>query len=450
MLNYFFPTIIKPIKTIIKNIISTSLIAGGLNFLSAILFFRYVNKYEYGLYIILLGIFALSNRLTLSIDNTVLRFQRKNWQDERHFFITSFLIKLFIFILVSLISYNTINTLPDLINLDKNDQFKSIIFFTLVFSCLDGINSFLLNSARAKLKYYLIFKTNTITSFLYMIMTLTIILIFDADIIFFIYANCIVTIIQILCYGSLISLTKSNKKKLSLYLQYYFKNYFKKYTLPLTGNHFMGYLSKDHGPNIILGSFFGPEKIATLSIIRYVFDFFHNNFGNFINKLVPLYHNFNKKKNTTILFKKIFFLGNFFYLIIGFTVICLKDIYLPFLKLEINSFYSFILIILALEFIFKFSNLYLTYSILLSKDTFGLLIANTIRAVVTILFFFTGIVLNDFFISIIGFGFGFLSSAPILLAYTSPEKKFKEIIIIIIINLLCYIALFNYIFFKTN
>jgi hypothetical protein len=36
------------------------------------------------------------------------------------------------------------------------------------------------------------------------------------------------------------------------------------------------------------------------------------------------------------------------------------------------------------------------------------------------------------------------------LVYASPEKKFVEVNFIIIINLLCYIALFNYIFFKTN
>ena len=449
MLKDFFPNINKTIKVIIKKIISTSLVAGSLNFLSNILFLRHVDKYEYGLYIILIGVFALSNRLTLSVDNSVLRFQRNKWPEESYFLITSFLIKLFIYILVSLISYSTINTFPELLNLDKNDLFKKIIFFTIIFSCLDGVNSFLLNSARAKLKYSLIFKTNTITSFLFMVMILIITYIFNADIIFYIWATCIVALIQILSYGSTISLAKTKKIKKLLYLQYYFKNYFKKYTLPLTGNHFFAYLSKDHGPNIILGSFFGPEKIAALSIVRYIFDFFHNNVGNFMQKLIPVYHNFKNTLDTSIL-KKIFFLGNFFYLIIGFTVIFFKDFYLPFFKLEVNLFYSLILTILTLEFIFKFSNLYLTYSILLSKDTFALLIASIIRTIVTILFFLIGINLNDFFISIIGFGFGILSSAPILLVYSSPEKKFVEVNFIIIINLLCYIALFNYIFFKTN
>lgn len=365
--------------------------------------------------------------------------------DNEQFLITSFLIKVFATTSITIILYFAINKFSELLNYDKNYQLEKIIFFVIIFTTLNSFNSFFINYTRAKLKYNLIFKTSAWTAFLYAFLIIIIVYIFNADVVFFICANSVIILVQIICYAKLISLKeiRRKKRKLSLYLPYYFKNYFQNYTLPLTGNNFLGYLSKDHGPNVILGSFFGPEKIATLSMISYLFNFFHNNLGNFIQKIIPVYHNYRRIVTFRIL-KKIFFLGNFYYLLIGIFLIYSKDFYFSFMKLEINSFNSTILIILTLEFLSKFSNLYLSNLILLSKNTAGLLISNISRTAFAILFFYISIILNNFFIGIIGLGFPILLAVPVLLAYSPPRQKFIEIKLIFIITLFCYIAFLNY------
>lgn len=440
-------------KENIKNILKTSFFSGGLNFLSSILYLIYVDKYEYGIYLILLGVFAFAGRILQSFDDLIIKFQRKNENNNaKRFLITAFFLKINIFILISVLSLIILNLFPGLI-IETKINFSKIFIFLILFLCvLNTIKTFLLSSVYSNLQHKTVFKINFYTSIIFFFLTLILITYLGASIFYFVGINIILSLLQIIFYAELVfkfaNKFNNNQKIIKKnYFLFFYRNYLKKFSLPMSANHLLGYFNKDHGANVILGAAFGPEIISVIAISKNLYEFFHNFINNFIIKIYPLYFHYLKIKKIKIqLFKKIFLFGNLFYFFVFIFLIIFKDFYFSFMQLKNMEIYSMIYIIISFEFAFKFIPSYLSHGILVSKNTIGLLTANIFRTFISSILIFIGIYYNNILISLLGYTFGIIFSVPILISFLQPSLKFGEIKLFFIINLFASFGLIYYVF----
>lgn len=440
-------------KENIKNILKTSFFSGGLNFLSSILYLIYVDKYEYGIYLILLGIFAFAGRILQSFDDLIIKFQIKNENtNAKRFLITAFFLKINIFILISVLSLIILNRFPGLV-IETKINFSKIFIFLILFLCaLNTIKTFLLCSVYSNLQHKAAFKINLYTSIIFFFLTLILITYLGASIFYFVGINIILSLLQIIFYAKLVfkfaNKFNNNQKIIKKnYFLFFYRNYLKKFSLPMSANHFLGYFNKDHGANVILGAAFGPEIVSVIAICKNLYEFFHNFINNFIIKIYPLYFHYLKIKKIKIqLFKKIFLFGNLFYLFVFIFLIIFKDFYFSFMQLKNMEIYSMIYIIISFEFAFKFIPSYLSHGILVSTNTIGVLTANIFRTFISSILIFIGIYYNNILISLLGYTFGIIFSVPILISFLQPALKFGEIKLFFIINLFASFGLIYYIF----
>ena len=443
----------------IKNIFKASLFAGCLNFLTLVLFLKYVNKYEYGNYLILFSLFAFAGRTLQGIDDIILRFQNANLNNNfKKFLITAFFIKISFFILISVLCLVIIYQFPSLTIYTEKNISKILLFSTLLLSFLITIKTFLISSVYSKLLYKSVFKKNTLTSIINFILTLILVAYFEASVIYFIWMSILLEVLQILLYADLVFqfINKfQNRKKImqKKYFLFFYKNYVKSYALPLVGNNIFSYFNKDHGTNVVLGAVFGPQFVSIISISKLLFEFIHNFISNFIRKLYPVYLHYQKlNKIRANFFKKIFYFGNSFYILICFILLFFKDYYFSFMRMENTKTNILIFIIISFEFIFKFMPSYLGLSIPVSKKTIGLLISNLFRTIVTWIFVFIGVYYNNILVCLLGHIFGIIVSTPILYNVCQPIFKFNQIKILFLIQLFCFIffIIWLYIFLSNS
>lgn len=438
-------------KSAIKNIFKTSIFAGGITFLVNLFFLANVNKPDYGIYLIIIGLFAFSSRLLQGVDDVIIRFfnEKKNKQ-QNSFFITSLIIKIFLTfvagIIVIIFFSDYINSFQLSINIYSLKYFILIIFIFSFILCIKQLFLCLMYSC---LEYDKIYSINLFTSVINAFLIIVLVSKYQSNIIYFIWINITITSFQLVYYFftfSKIQIQKSKNVSFSKYLKYYFKEYYVKYGLPISISHGLGYFNKDHGPNVFIGTFFGPEILAIISICKTVFEFIHNFVSNVLRKLYPVYFHYNSInaiKNK--IFKNIFLAGNLIYILIGLLLLASYHSYFNYMNIENNGLNFLIYLIFAFEFIFKFTPSYLGISIPTSKDTRGVLYSNFFRSLISLIFIFIGIFLENVLISLAGITFGIIISIPLLLRYCPKNFKIKEIKVFFIINFLGFILLINHI-----
>jgi O-antigen/teichoic acid export membrane protein len=437
-------------KKNINTILKTSFLSGGLNFLSSFLFLIYVDKIQYGLYLILLGLFAISGRVLQSIDDLIVRFQKmKENINHKEFFFTAFFIKIIIFILISFLCLTILYLFPGLIINSQNNISKLFICSILFLCFLNSTKTFLISLMYSNLLYNFIFRINLLTSIIFFFLTLILITYLGANILYFIYMNIILGLLQITFYGNLCfkiisKFRKARKIIHKKYFLFFYKKYCKNFALPLSGNYFLAYFNKDHGANLLLGAAFGPEIVSVIAIAKNLYEYVHNFINNFIIKLYPIYlHYSGIKKTPNIFLKKIFYSGNLIYLAIFFFMIFFKDFYFSLMNLNNTKLHSIIFIIVSFDFVIKFLPAYLTHATNLSRSTNSILISNLFKTFFVSVFFLIGIYYQNILICLIGYIAGYLSTVPYLYKSCPFDFKFKEINYLFILQI-CIILILVY------
>ncbi len=432
------------IKNSLENILKTSFIAGSINFLATVYFIANVDKIDYGSYLIIFGIFAFAPRILQGIDDLVVRFNHEiKKKNANFFFCFSVTLKLSLSILIVTIIVIIFKKFFLNVEVNFSNKYKTLFIIIIFAQCiLSSLRQILFNFVLSKLKYKKIYKINFIVSIVGFFGTLLIVKNFQSSIIFYIALQLITNVIQIIYF-----LNDLSKKVLDIeiknwnlkFIYFYYKNYIKKYALPISASHGVSYFQKDHGPNAIIGSFFGPEIISIIAISKLFYEFIHNFLSNVLRKLYPVYFFFNNKKLLKkSIFRKIFYLGNFAYLVVGIIFLIFYEIYFNKMGLDTNQINFIVFLIISYEFAFKFTASYLGIGLPISKNTKGIFYANIVKTIASLIIVFLGVYFEKYIICILGLTFGHIMIVPLLLKYCPKNIKLPEMKIAFFINISLY------------
>lgn len=427
----------------IKNILKTSLLAGSINFIAFYIFMINADKTDFGIYLILSGLFALPSRITEGINDTIIRFGYENRKDDNEFTLLLFTSAIILYLVASIIVILIISFIS--VFLKNGNLYSSYLIFTIfLFVFLNVIKGFLISLHSSKLNYNFIFKINLSGSIIFFIVIILIVNKFNSEVIYFLWINIIISFFQILFLKDFkINNLKFFRKKKFFY---YYNKYFKKYSLPLFGNHILSFFSKEHFSNLILGISFGPEILTNIAIVRGIFDFVQNYVGKFIRKLHPIYHSLIDGEKRSKYLRLFLNSGNIFYAIFAVFMYLFQDTLFLIFKLEKTEFISLIFLLIAVEFTVKFINLYYNNLIILGSKTLSSFVSNFLKMIIVIIFMIVGSFFQNIYILLLGPGVANLISALLIYKDINYKFKFFENRIFQLINFTVYILLFFIIF----
>ena len=125
----------------IKNILKTSLLAGSINFIAFYIFMINADKTEFGIYLILTGLFALPSRLTEGINDTIIRFGYENRKDDNEFTLLLFTSAIILYLVASIIVILIISFISVFLK-NGNLYSSSLIFTVFLLVFLNVVKSF--------------------------------------------------------------------------------------------------------------------------------------------------------------------------------------------------------------------------------------------------------------------------------------------------------------------
>ena len=208
----------------IKNILKTSLLAGSINFIAFYIFMINADKTDFGIYLILSGLFALPSRITEGINDTIIRFGYENRKDDNEFTLLLFTSAIILYLVASIIVILIISFIS--VFLKNGNLYSSYLIFTIfLFVFLNVIKGFLISLHSSKLNYNFIFKINLSGSIIFFIVIILIVNKFNSEVIYFLWINIIISFFQILFLKDfkINNLKFFRKKKFFYYYNKYFK-----------------------------------------------------------------------------------------------------------------------------------------------------------------------------------------------------------------------------------
>ena len=359
--------------------------------LISIVIFRTVDKSYYGLYVIVLSLFAIIELLMAGFNDTIVRFLKDKIPHSDKQSIVLFvlyykylLIILFIaFVYVAkyygffeflIGDYNKVSSIVD--------SFLLVAILNSVLSTFIGVNNCILNAQQQyKLTANIDFLRNL--SYLFVVIVLSF---YTQDYLDYLYSSVLLSIVVLTVLSLRISKHFNEFSALSLIRVKFSINIGKTYVLPyaapLTGSSLLTYV-KNHLPTLILGKEFALEDVAVFSILKTFFKALHSVSGAFIS---PMMSKFLELKNNSKEFSKNMnniFYGSFILRILIYLALSLLVQYFFYLyKIEDNEVNRFVFYILGLEYVV--AGMILSYGIILrlNKKTNKVLVASIARFMV--------------------------------------------------------------------
>jgi O-antigen/teichoic acid export membrane protein len=359
--------------------------------LISIVIFRTVDKSYYGLYVVMLSLFAIVELLMAGFNDSIVRFLKDKIPlvDKQNIvlfvlYYKYFLIFSFITIVYFAKQYGFFEFLIGNYSevSDVVDSFLLVAILNGIFSAFIGVNNCILNS---QYQYKLTANINFFRNLIYLLIVVALSF-YSQDYLDYLYSSIAVSIV-LLIYLSIkinkdfseFSIPSLIRSKFSVDIG---KKYIFPYAAPLTGSSLLTYV-KNHLPTLILGKEFDLEDVAVFSILKTFFKALHSVSGSFIN---PMMSKFLELKNNIQDFStkmNAIFYGTFFLRLFSFAILSLLMQYFFLIyKIEYNEINQFIFYVLGLEYVI--SGMILCYGIILrlNKKTNKVLIASIVRFVV--------------------------------------------------------------------
>ena len=437
-----------------KSILHLLTINGGsylIMFLNSVIIFRTVDKSYYGLYVIMISLFAITELLMAGLNDSIVRFLKdkvplKDKQGIVLFVLVYKYLLITIFIICAYLArkYGLFEFL-----IGNYEEVSSVINSFLMLVILNGIlsnfisvNNSILNS---QLEYKFTARIDLGRNIIFLLVVL--ILSFNTtNYLYYLYSSSFISIFALLILSRKIrndhisfSLLKVIKAKTTIGIG---KQYIIPYSLPLTGSSLLTF-AKNNLPIIILGKEFSLEGVAIFSILKTFFKALHSVSGSFVN---PMMSQFLDLKNTTQDFSSklsVIFYGMLF-LRLGIFIFMLLviDYFFLIYKLDNNSVNQFIFYVLGLEYVVAGMIMIYGINLRLEDNTKKVLIASLTRfsVEVTLIYF----ILIDY---------GIMAAALILLiarfvetsvtyiyCFRSGLFRYHAFLIIILISIIYYFS----------
>ena len=360
-------------------------------FLISIVIFRTVDKSYYGLYVIILSLFAVVELLMAGFNDSIVRFLKDKIPliDKQNIvlfilYYKYFLIFLFITIIYIAKQYGFFEFMIGNYDevTDVVDSFLLVAILNGILSTFIGVNNCILN---AQHQYKLTVNIDFLRNLSYLLIVITLSF-YTQDYLYYLYSSILVSIMVLIFLSikinkdfSEFSILRLIRVKFSVDIG---KKYIFPYAAPLTGSSLLTYV-KNHLPTLILGKEFSLEDVAVFSILKTFFKALHSASGSFID---PMMSKFLELKNDIKDFSakmNAIFYGTFFLRLSLFIALSLLMQYFFLIyKIEDNEVSQFVFYVLGLEYVV--AGIILSYGIVLrlDKTTNKVLIASIIRFVI--------------------------------------------------------------------
>jgi O-antigen/teichoic acid export membrane protein len=360
-------------------------------FLISIVIFRTVDKSYYGLYVVMLSLFAIVELLMAGFNDSIVRFLKDKIPliDKQNIvlfvlYYKYFLIFLFIAIVYGAKQYGFFEFLIG--NYDEVsyivDSFLLVAILNGLLSVFIGVNNCILN---AQHQYKLTANLSLVRNTVYLLIVTTLSF-YTQDYLDYLYSSIAVSVAMLMFLSIKISKDFSEFSIPSLIRPKFNvdigKKYIFPYAIPLTGSSLLTY-AKNHLPILILGKEFALEDVAVFSILKTFFKALHSVSGSFIDPMMSKFLELkNNAKDFSKKINKIFY-GTFILRLFSFVVLSLLMQYFFLIyKIEDNEINQFIFYVLGLEYVI--AGMILGYGIVLrlDKTTNKVLTASIARFVV--------------------------------------------------------------------
>ena len=390
-----------PGKTIVQNsifkVISYLLGMNGLSYfvllLISIIIFRTVDKSYYGLYVVMLSLFAIVELLMAGLNDSIVRFLKDKIPlvDKQNIVLfvlcyKYFLIFSFIAIVYVAKQYGffefLIGNYSEVVNVV--DSFLLVAILNGIFSAFIGVNNCILN---AQHQYKWTANLGLFRNLTYLLLVV-VLSFYTQDYLDYLYSAIVVNIVVLMFLSikinkdfSEFSIPSLIKLKFSTGIG---KKYIFPYTVPLTGSSLLTYV-KNHLPTLILGKEFSLEDVAVFSILKTFFKALHSVSGSFIDPMMSKFLELKSNVKDFSTKMNAIFYGAFFLRLSLFVALSLLVQYFFLIyKIESNAINQFIFYVLGLEYVI--AGMILCYGIILrlDKTTNKVLIASIVRFVVEI------------------------------------------------------------------
>lgn len=357
----------------------------------SIVIFRTVDKSYYGLYVIMLSLFAIVELLMAGFNDSIVRFLKDkiSLRDKQSIvlfvlYYKYLLIFSFIAIVYSAKQYGFFELLIGNYQEVKNvvDSFLLVAILNGLLSALIGVNSCILN---AQHQYKLTANIILVRNMVYLLIVTTLSF-YTQDYLDYLYSSIAVSVVALIFLS--IKINKDfNEFSISSLIRSKFsvgigKKYIFPYAVPITGSSLLTYV-KNHLPILILGKEFALEDVAVFSILKTFFKALHSVSGSFVD---PMMSKFLELKNNTKDFSKkmstIFYSAFLLRLFAFVTLSLLMQYFFIVYKIENNEISQYIFYVLGFEYII--AGMILSYGIVLRlhKTTKKVLISSIVRFIV--------------------------------------------------------------------
>jgi O-antigen/teichoic acid export membrane protein len=362
-------------------------------FLISIVIFRTVDKSYYGLYVIILSLFAVVELLMAGFNDSIVRFLKDKIPliDKQNIvlfilYYKYFLIFLFITIIYIAKQYGFFEFMIGNYDevTDVVDSFLLVAILNGILSTFIGVNNCILN---AQHQYKLTVNIDFLRNLSYLLIVITLSF-YTQDYLYYLYSSILVSIMVLIFLSikinkdfSEFSILRLIRVKFSVDIG---KKYIFPYAAPLTGSSLLTYV-KNHLPTLILGKEFSLEDVAVFSILKTFFKALHSVSGSFVDPMMSRFLELkNNVKDFSVKMNAIFF-STFFLRLLLFTVVSLlAQYFFSIYKIESSEINYLIFYILGLEYVI--AGMILSYGIILrlDKTTNRVLISSIVRFIVEI------------------------------------------------------------------
>ena len=344
-------------------------------FLISIIIFRSVDKSFYGLYVVMLSLFAVIELLMTGFNDVIVRFLKDKipLSDKQSIVFFVLFYKYFLILLFILLSYITrqygffeflignYNEVSALLN-----SFLMVVIINGIFSTLISVNNCILNS---QLEYKYTANVGLIRNLLYLLVVTTLSF-YTNEYLYYLYSSILLSFGLLLCLSIKIfndfnefSILNIIKSKFSIDIG---KKYIFPYAAPLSISSLLTYV-KNYLPTIILGKEFSLIDVAVFSIIKTFYKSLHSLSSSFVDPMMSKFLEYKissdgfAKKMMTI------FYGTFFLRLVLLILLTLISQYFFILyKLESNEINRLIFNILGIEFVL--AGVMISYGLVLKLD----------------------------------------------------------------------------------
>jgi len=341
----------------------------------SIIIFRTVDKSFYGLYVIMVSLFAVVELLMAGFNDSIVRFLKDKipLNDKQNIVLFVLYYKyllIFLFILCIYIArqYGFFEFLIgnyDEVS-DVIDSFLLVVILNGIFSTFIGVNNCILNSQQ---KYKLTANIGLVRNVVYLLVVVSLSF-YTKNYLHYLYSSIALSAI-VLIYISIrifqdfkeFSIPNIIKSKFSIDIG---RKYIFPYAIPLTASSLLTYV-KNYLPIIVLGKEFSLENVAVFSILKTFFKAIHSVSSSFIDPMMSKFLELkNNAKDFQVKMTSIFW-GTFLFRLALFAILALLVRYIFLIyKIENSEVNQFIFYVLGIEFII--SGMILIYGIILRLD----------------------------------------------------------------------------------